>query len=194
MDTSFVVLGLLVGTLVGMTGLGAGSLVTPALALSGVPPAIAVGTDLAYAAVSKSLGALVHGVRRTRYEVRVAPNRVTLAVAAGAVLGVLVAVSSIGAGALGAVLLVALHPSMPAAARVAGADIAHAVPLTLVASLGHLWLGTIDFALVSNLLFGSIPGIVLGSLLAGRLLDALVRRLLALVLLYAGGRLAFASA
>lgn len=256
MEPSLVVLGLLVGTLVGMTGVGAGSLVTPALALSGVPPAVAVGTDLAYAAVSKSFGALAHGMRRTldlrlagllaagsvpaaavaigvlaatgghamsglitaalaaaliltalallagsariaafaaRYEARVAPNRKTLTVAAGAVLGVLVALSSIGAGALGAVLLVVLHPSMPAA-RIAGVDIAHAVPLTLVASLGHLWLGTIDFTLVANLLLGSIPGIVLGSLFAGGLPDALVRRLLAFVLLYAGGRLAFAPA
>src|SRR5262245_42428704 len=65
MDPWFVVLGLVVGTLVGMTGVGAGSLVTPALAFSGVPPAIAVGTDLAYAAVSKSFGALAHGLQRT---------------------------------------------------------------------------------------------------------------------------------
>lgn len=255
MDPVIVVLGLVVGTLVGMTGIGAGSLVTPALALSGVPPALAVGTDLAYAAVSKSFGALVHGMQRTldlrlagllaagsvpaaaltigvlaatggharsvlitsalavalmltalallvgrariaafaaRYEARIAPNRAALTIASGAALGALVAVSSIGAGALGAVLLVALHPSMPAA-RIAGVDIAHAVPLTLVAGLGHLWLGTIDFTLVANLLLGSIPGIVAGSLLAGSLPDALLRRLLALVLLYAGGRLALAS-
>lgn len=255
MDPVIVVLGLVVGTLVGMTGIGAGSLVTPALALSGVPPALAVGTDLAYAAVSKSFGALVHGLQRTldlrlagllaagsvpaaaltigvlaanggharsvlitsalavalmltalallvgrariaafaaRYEARIAPNRAALTIASGAALGALVAVSSIGAGALGAVLLVALHPSMPAA-RIAGVDIAHAVPLTLVAGLGHLWLGTIDFTLVANLLLGSIPGIVAGSLLAGSLPDALLRRLLALVLLYAGGRLALAS-
>ena len=69
----------------------------------------------------------------------------------------------------------------------------HAVPLTLVAGLGHLWLGTVNFALVANLLLGSVPGIIAGSLLAGGLPDALVRRLLALVLLYAGGRLAFVS-
>lgn len=255
MDPVIVVLGLVVGTLVGMTGIGAGSLVTPALALSGVPPALAVGTDLAYAAVSKSFGALVHGMQRTldlrlagllaagsvpaaaltigvlaatggharsvliasalaaalmltalallvgrarvaafaaRYEARIAPNRAALTIASGAALGALVAVSSIGAGALGAVLLVALHPSMPAA-RIAGVDIAHAVPLTLVAGLGHLWLGTIDFTLVANLLLGSIPGIVAGSLLAGVLPDTLLRRLLALVLLYAGARLALAS-
>jgi uncharacterized protein len=255
MDPWFVVLGLVVGTLVGMTGVGAGSLVTPALALSGVPAAVAVGTDLAYAAVSKSFGALVHGLQRTldlriaarlaagsvpaaaialaalaatgahahsvvftlaiagallltaaalligrarvaalaaRYEARVAPWRGALTVAAGAVLGTLVALSSVGAGALGAVLLVALFPSLPAA-RIAGVDIAHAVPLTLVAGLGHWWLGTVDFALVATLLLGSVPGIVAGSLLAGRLPDVLVRRLLALVLLYAGGRLALAS-
>lgn len=255
MDPWFVVLGLVVGALVGMTGVGAGSLVTPALALSGVPPMVAVGTDLAYAAVSKSFGALVHGLQRTldlriaarlalgsvpaaaitvgllavtgshanggfitfalavallltalallagrarvaawaaRYEPRLAPLRGTLTVAAGAVLGVLVTVSSIGAGALGAVLLVALYPSLPAA-RIAGVDIAHAVPLTLVAGLGHLWLGTVDFTLAANLLLGSVPGIVAGSLLAGALPDALVRRLLALVLLYAGGRLALGA-
>lgn len=255
MDPWFVVLGLVVGTLVGMTGVGAGALVTPALALSGVPPAVAVGTDLAYAAVSKSFGALVHGLQRTldpriaarlaagsvpaaaltigalaasgvhaksgvitlalgmalvlsaiallvgrarvaalaaSYEARLAPLRGALTVAAGAVLGLLVTLSSVGAGALGAVLLVALYPSMPAA-RVAGVDIAHAVPLTLVAGLGHLWLGTVDLRLAANLLLGSVPGIVAGSLLAGGLPDALVRRLLALVLLYAGGRLAFAS-
>jgi uncharacterized protein len=255
MDPWFVVLGLVVGTLVGMTGVGAGSLVTPALALSGVPPAVAVGTDLAYAAVSKSFGALVHGLQKTldlqlagrlamgsvpaaaitigvlaatgvhaksgfitsalavaliltalallvgrarvtslaaRYEQRLAPLRGTLTVVAGAVLGVLVTISSVGAGALGAVLLVALYPNLPAA-RIAGVDIAHAVPLTVVASLGHLWLGTVNFTLVANLLLGSVPGIIAGSLLAGGLPDALVRRLLALVLLYAGGRLAFAS-
>ena len=89
-------------------------------------------------------------------------------------------------------LLVALYPNLPTA-RIAGVDIAHAVPLTLVAGLGHLWLGTVNFALVANLLLGSVPGIVAGSLLAGGLPDALVRRLLALLLLYAGGRLAFAS-
>jgi len=255
MDPAFVVLGLVVGTLVGMTGVGAGSLVTPALAMSGVPPAIAVGTDLAYAAATKSLGALVHRAQRTldlrvagllaagsvpaaaftitvlaatggyatnslitgvlaaaliltalalltgrvrvaafasRYEASIAPIRTALTIASGAALGVLVTISSVGAGALGAVLLVALHPDMPAA-RIAGADIAHAVPLTLVAGLGHLWLGNVDLALALNLLAGSLPGIVAGSLLAGRLSDTLVRRLLAFVLLYAGARLAFAS-
>jgi uncharacterized membrane protein YfcA len=255
MEPVLVALGLAVGLLVGMTGVGAGSLVTPALVLSGVPPAVAVGTDLAYAAASKSAGAAAHRAQRSvdvrlaallalgsvpaaglaiallgtasvharsslitvflgialvltalcllagrarvaaaasRYERRIAPYRSALTVAAGALLGALVAVSSIGAGALGAVMLVALHPAMPAV-RIAGTDIAHAVPLTLAAALGHFWLGNVDFGLAANLLAGSIPGIVAGSLAAGRVPEGLVRRVLALVLLYAGARLALAG-
>jgi uncharacterized membrane protein YfcA len=88
--------------------------------------------------------------------------------------------------------MVMLHPSMPAA-RIAGTDIAHAVPLTLAAALGHVWLGTVDYLLAASLLAGSVPGIVVGSLAAGRLPEALVRRLLAAALLYAGSRLAVAS-
>ena len=253
MDPAFVALGLLVGTLVGMTGVGAGSLVTPALALSGVPPAVAIGTDLAYAAASKTVGAFahryqrsldlrlagllalgsvpaavltiaflaVHGVRNSilnaalalaliltalvllvgrarfqavaaRYEQRIDGARVPLTLAAGVLLGVLVSLSSVGAGALGAVMLVALYPRLPTIS-VAGTDIAHAVPLTLVAGLGHLWLGHVDFGLVANLLVGSVPGILAGSLLAGRMPDAFVRRVLACVLLYAGARLGLAA-
>lgn len=256
MEPSFVLLGLVVGVLVGATGVGAGSLVTPALALAGVPPAVAVGTVLAYAAVSKSAGALAHRAQRTldlrvagllalgsvpaagltvlllaatgahhrsafitgalalaliltalallggrvllaslaaRYDpCWIAPLRAPLTVAAGALLGLLVTVSSVGAGALAAMFLVAFYPTMPAV-RVAGTDIAHAVPLTLVAGLGHFWLGTVNLGLAANLLVGSVPGIVAGSLLAGRLSDALVRRVLAFVLLLAGARLAVAS-
>ena len=88
--------------------------------------------------------------------------------------------------------LVALYPSMPAV-RVAGTNIAHAVPLTIVAGLGHFWLGTVNLGLAANLLVGSVPGIVAGSLLAGRLPDTLVRRILAFALLLAGARLAAAS-
>ncbi len=255
MEPSFALLGLVVGVLVGATGVGAGSLVTPALALAGVPPAVAVGTDLAYAAVSKSAGALAHRVQHTldlrvagllalgsvpaagltvlllaatdahhksafitgalalalvltamallggrvllatlsaRCDPWIAPLRTPLTVAAGALLGLLVTVSSVGAGALAAMFLVALYPTMPAV-RIAGTDIAHAVPLTLVAGLGHFWLGTVNLGIAANLLVGSVPGIVAGSLLAGRLPDALVRRLLAFVLLLAGARLALAS-
>jgi uncharacterized protein len=255
MEPSFVLLGLVVGALVGATGVGAGSVVTPALALAGVPPVVAVGTDLVYAAATKSAGAIAHRAQRTldlrvaallalgsvpaagvaiallaasgarlrggviggalavallltaaallggrkaaaalasRVEARLGPWRAPLTVAAGALLGALVAVSSIGAGALGAVVLFALYPAMPAA-RIAGTDIAHAVPLTLVAGLGHVWLGTVDFGLAANLLAGSVPGIVAGTILAGRFSDAVVRRALALVLLLAGTRLALAG-
>ncbi len=255
MDPLFVALGLVVGALVGMTGVGAGSLVTPALTLSGVPAPIAVGTDLVYAAASKSAGAIAHRTQRSLdlglagllavgsvpaavltlsvlaasahsmresvigaalaialfltallllagreritkiaagYEAWLAPRRRGLTIAAGALLGVLVAISSIGAGALGAALIVALHPAMPAA-RIAGSDIAHAVPLTFVAGLGHVWMGNVDFGLALNLLAGSVPGIVAGSLLAGRISEHLVRRVLALALLGASGRLAYTN-
>lgn len=253
MEPGFLALGLLVGTLVGMTGVGAGSLVTPALALSGVPAAVAVGTDLAYAAASKTVGAFTHRYQGSldlrlagllaigsvpaaaltlaflafhgvgtalinaalalalvvtalvllagrarfcelalRYERRIAASRRPLTVAAGVLLGVLVSLSSIGAGALGAVMVIALYPRLEAL-KIAGTDIAHAVPLTLVAGTGHYLLGHVDFALAGTLLAGSIPGIVAGSLLAGRLPDAVVRRLLAFLLLCAGARLAFAA-
>jgi uncharacterized membrane protein YfcA len=153
---------------------------------------LALAVALILTALSLLIGRARVAAFAARYEVRIVPLRGALTVAAGALLGVLVTVSSVGAGALGAVLLVALYPTMPTA-RIAGVDIAHAVPLTLVASLGHLWLGTVNFTLAANLLLGSVPGIVAGSLLAGGLPDALVRRLLALVLLYAGGRLAALS-
>jgi uncharacterized membrane protein YfcA len=255
MEPSFLILGLGAGLLVGATGVGAGSIVTPALVLAGVPPAVAVGTDLVNAAATKSAGALAHRAQRTldlriagllalgsvsaaalaiaflastgahlgggfiagalalaliltalallggrrllgafaaRHEARISPWRTPLTIAAGALVGALVALTSVGAGALAAMFLVALHPGMPAA-RIAGTDIAHAVPLTFVAGLGHVWLGTVDFALAANLLLGSVPGILAGTFLAGRLSDALVRRALAFVLLLAGAHLALAG-
>jgi len=251
-DLITVGLGLVVGVLVGITGVGGGSLVTPVLTLFGVVPAVAVGTDLAFAAITKGTGTLVHRARGSvewrivallaagscpaatitvgvlavtgahhkgglinavlaaallltaavlladrariaaitaRYESRIAGKRATLTVASGVLLGALVTLSSIGAGALGATILVALYPRLQAG-RVAGTDIAHAVPLTVVAGLGHLWLGTVNGALLASLLAGSVPGIVLGSLAASRLPDRAVRKLLAAVLLAAGARYA----
>ena len=84
-------------------------------------------------------------------------------VAVGFLLGVLVSLSSVGAGALGTVALFFLYPRLPVV-RIVGSDIAHAVPLTLLAGLGHWFLGTINFHLLGSLLVGSIPGIVIGSL------------------------------
>ena len=105
------------------------------------------------------------------------------------VLGALVTLSSVGAGAIGVTALVLLYPHLPIA-RIVGTDIAHAVPLTLVAGLGHLAIGTVDLALLASLLIGSLPGIALGSLLAPRVPERLLRFLLAAVLAVVGGRLA----
>ncbi|MGH7155554.1 MAG: TSUP family transporter, partial [Acetobacteraceae bacterium] len=97
-------------------------------------------------------------------------------------------ITSVGAGALGVVALVMLYPRLPIA-RIVAADIAHAVPLTLLAGLGHWWLGTIDWALLGSLLLGSVPGVVAGSFLATRVPDLVLRPAVAAVLLVVGGRL-----
>ncbi|HEX5326010.1 MAG TPA: sulfite exporter TauE/SafE family protein [Acetobacteraceae bacterium] len=245
--------GLIVGLLVGLTGVGGGSLMTPLLILLfGVHPVTAVGTDLLQAASTKAVGTAVHGLNGTvewRITARLAcgsipaaavtilalsvglhqvgashaisvllgvaviltavallfrgpmlraaagrtgslaPRHVArLTVLAGVVLGVLVTITSVGAGALGVVVLAFLYPSLPTA-RIIAADIAHAVPLTLLAGLGHWWLGTIDWALLGSLLLGSVPGVVVGSLLATRVPDMVLRPVLAAVLLLVGGRL-----
>ncbi len=112
-------------------------------------------------------------------------------VAAGAVLGVLVTLTSIGAGALGAVMLIALYPLRMTARRLVGTDIVHAVPLTIIAGLGYLWMGHVDFPLLGSLLVGSIPGIVLGSVIATRLAGHYLRPLLAVVLCATGIRMLF---
>ncbi|MBB5392101.1 hypothetical protein HDC89_002270 [Herbaspirillum sp. SJZ102] len=100
---------------------------------------------------------------------------------AGAVLGTLVTISSIGAGAVGATLLVLLYPRL-SPAEVAGTDIAYAVPLTAIAALGHWWLGSINWELLATLLLGSLPGITLGSLAARAVPEKFLRGLLAITL------------
>jgi len=106
----------------------------------------------------------------------------------GVVLGVLVTLTSVGAGALGAAALFWLYPRMKAA-RVVGTDLAHAVPLATVAGIGHWQLGTVDWVLLGSLLLGSIPGIYLGSRLSARLPEVWLRSLLASLLLVIGVRL-----
>jgi uncharacterized membrane protein YfcA len=113
-------------------------------------------------------------------------------VAAGAVLGVLVTLTSVGAGALGTTMLVLLYPLRLTPKRLVGTDIVHAVPLTLVAGLGHLMIGTVNFAMLGSLLLGSIPGIILGSLLSARVPDVLLRTVLAGVLVLVGVKMIFA--
>ena len=122
---------------------------------------------------------------------RLPPNRIRwLTVVTGGILGVLVTISSVGAGALGVTALLLLYPRQRMAVIV-GSDIAHAVPLTLIAGLGHWWLGSVDWPLLTSLLAGSIPGIVLGSYLSARMPDAVLRPILAAMLIVVGGRLVF---
>ena len=246
--------GLGVGLLVGLTGVGGGSLMTPLLILLfGIHPSVAVGTDLLFAAVTKSAGTATHGLSRTvdwRITRRLAsgsipaamatliilhgagaPSRATehmmsvvlgvalvltaaatllraqiasyalsrlrplapareaaFTVLVGAVLGVVVSLSSVGAGALGITALILLYPRVPLA-QIVGSDIAHAVPLTLIAGIGHWYLGGVDIGLLGALLLGSLPGIVLGSALAARVPDMVLRPVLAAALLLVGGRL-----
>ena len=109
----------------------------------------------------------------------------------GVTLGVLVSVTSVGAGALGTTALLILYPKLPVA-RIAGSDIAHAVPLTLIAGIGHWLMGSVDFSLMGALLLGSIPGIIVGSLLGSRSSDAILRPILAVTLLIVAVRLLLA--
>lgn len=112
-----------------------------------------------------------------------------LTILAGAVLGVLVTLTSVGAGALGATLLVFLYPLRLSAKQIVGTDIVHAVPLTIVAGIGHLLIGSVDGHLLANLLIGSVPGIIIGSLLVHKVSEKLVRLALSTVLVFAGVRL-----
>jgi uncharacterized membrane protein YfcA len=257
MDLSFVISGFAVGLLVGMTGVGGGSLMTPLLTLLfGVSPAVAVGTDLAFASLTKGVGTFTHRLRGTvhwdivgrlclgalpaavlaslalqhfgtlnkeigqviRYTIagsvlltvvallfkrkmlawiNAHPERqlqgraLSIAtIVSGAVLGTLVTISSIGAGAIGATLLVMLYPRLTSA-EVAGTDIAYAVPLTAIAAVGHWWLGSINWPLLLTLLVGSLPGITLGAYAARAVPERLLRGLLALTLIAVATKLIF---
>jgi uncharacterized membrane protein YfcA len=247
-DLTYVVSGFAVGTLVGLTGVGGGSLMTPLLTLIfGFPPAVAVGTDLAFASITKSAGTFAHRFRGTvhwdivkllclgalpaaiistfglkafgaldkeiaifiRYSIAASVLLTVVAllfkgrmqnwitshpekqlqgtqlkvatVLAGITLGTLVTISSIGAGAIGATLLVLLYPRL-SPAEIAGTDIAYAVPLTAIAAFGHWWLGSIDWVLLAMLLIGSVPGITLGSLAARSVPEKILRGVLATTL------------
>lgn len=248
MTVSYVVSGFAVGLLVGLTGVGGGSLMTPLLTLLfGIHPSVAVGTDLAFASITKVAGTAAHRYKGTvRWDIvrRLCCGALPAAVAAtlllrhfgtvsaeigqvirysiagsvgltviallfkaklqgwlnahpekqlygraltiatvlcGAILGALVTVSSIGAGAVGATLLVLLYPRL-SPAEIAGTDIAYAVPLTAIAAFGHWWLGSIDWPLLGALLLGSVPGITIGSLAARAVPERFLRGLLAITL------------
>lgn len=254
----FTLAGLIVGFIVGMTGVGGGSLMTPILLWFGINPATAVGTDLLYAAITKASGVWVHGRNKNidwkitgwlslgsvpaaaltlwflstlhadtsalnaiikqglavvliltalailfksrlqafaskhagdHYHLRDRTLNI-LTVITGVVLGVMVTLTSIGAGALGTVALFLLYPFL-VTRRLVGTEIAHAVPLTLVAGLGHAGMGNMDWSLLGYLLLGSLPGIYLGSHLTGRISDRVLRPCLATMLLLIGYKLAF---
>ncbi len=252
----YAVSGLVVGFIVGLTGVGGGSLMTPILVLLfGIHPATAVGTDLLYAGVTKAVGTVFHGrhgsvswrivgclaagsvpasiitlyvlqklgpqspatsaiisvclgiallvtaaslvlrdrlVALTRGAGVLSPSiQAGLTVLTGLIIGVLVSISSVGAGAIGVTALYFLYPRLPARVIV-GSDIAHAVPLTLVAGAGHWFLGSVDGAMLGSLLVGSLPGIIAGSLSAPRIPDHILRPILAAVLLLVGARLILA--
>ncbi|TRX38997.1 sulfite exporter TauE/SafE family protein [Flavobacterium restrictum] len=253
-----VVAGVVVGFIVGLTGVGGGSLMTPILLYFGIPPTKAVGTDLLYAAFTKMGGVYVHNKKKNinwtitgwlslgsipaalltlwvldRFKTDVtAINAVikyslgwallftsvailfktkllvfsqkhagdkfhtesktqnVLTVAIGVMLGATVTLTSIGAGALGTVTLFFLYPLL-ATPRLVGTEIAHAVPLTLVAGIGHASMGNLDLMLLGQLLMGSLPGIYVGSMLSGKVPDLLLRNAIAIMLFFVGYKLVF---
>ena len=243
------VAGFVVGVVVGMTGVGGGALMTPLLIFGlGVPPVVAVGTDLIFAGVTKSIGVWAHRVegnidwsamrllaygsipatlvsililnrlgsgeglnaavlpvlggallltaivvvlrnqtaaiarRLSRKSGPLAPGWIVFS---GVILGCLVTLSSVGAGALGIAVLLVCRPAMESK-LIVGTNLAHALPLALVAGVGHWTLGTVDFPLLAALLIGSIPGIYMGSSLTGRVPEPVLRGVLATVLVAAG--------
>lgn len=255
--------GFAIGLLVGITGVGGGSLMTPLLVfLFGFSLPKAVGTDLLFAAITKTSGVWVH--HRTHNSVdwkivgwlsagslpfsvmtlfalkhymaigkeitdtlsfslgialiltacallvrsvllhkaqtlphvddahsnfantaRFKKMQIPATILTGAVLGILVTLTSVGAGALGTVALLFLFPKMTTL-KIVGSDLAHAIPLTTVAGLGHLSLGNVDFILLSSLLVGSVPGIWIGSHLSAKIPERFLRPFLALILMLVG--------
>jgi uncharacterized protein len=242
--------GLFVGALVGATGVGGGSIMTPLLVLLlGVAPHTAIGTDLIYASLTKMFGVSVHSFqKRVDWKVvgmlamgslpaalatlswlhsgsnhglkddlmlvvlgamlvvtalvmivmplliqRMGKRRkairggspivqTVLSVVAGAALGFLVTLTSIGAGALGVPVLLLLYPVRLTPARLVATDLAHAIPLALVAGAGHIVLGNVDFQLLGQLLLGSLPGVWIGAHFGGKLPDRVLRVAIAVVL------------
>ena len=258
-DIAFILAGFAVGLIIGLTGVGGGSLMTPILIFFfGIKPYMAVGTDLLFAAFTKMGGTLSLARQRlVPWRVvgqlcagRIPASLITLAVlhrlgpaspevqklmtttlgmallltaaamlykavrgkqlprslahgeelAAmqarhwslpllfGAVIGTLVTLTSVGAGAIGVTVLLVLFPLLPLH-RIVAADIAYAVPLTLVAGMGHASLGSVDWPLLAKLLAGSLPGIWLGSRLMRHTPDRVIRSILSVLLAWAGTKL-----
>ena len=252
--------GFFVGFVVGLTGVGGGSLMTPILIFGfGIKPILAIGTDLLFAAFTKlggtvnlalarrvdwnivgtlSLGSIpaalltvaaLHyfgaaqeaiqkvmtttlgfallltalatfykAVKKSHQPSReisqeelahaTRPRHPALPIVFGALIGVMVSLTSVGAGAIGVTALMLLYPALPLS-RIVAADVAYAVPLTLVAGLGHASIGSVDWPLLAKLLAGSLPGIWLGTKLGAHVPDRAIRSILSLLLAYAGIKL-----
>lgn len=153
--------------------------------------AIVLGIILLCTAVAILCRARIVAVAHRRFGPDGPRHRGVETILLGAVLGALVSLTSVGAGAIGVTVLLILYPGLPVA-RIVGSDIAHAVPLTLVAGIGHWLIGTVDFALLAALLIGSVPGIILGSLIGSRAPDRVLQPLLAIVLVLVGAKLLIA--
>ncbi len=259
MELIHIAAGALVGLIIGLTGVGGGSLMTPILVLGfGITPAIAVGTDLLYAAITKSSGVFfhhknntvdwkivlllgsgsipctflticlleqlkqqqinydhliiltlgvmlvltaiiialknrllnfIHGKHNNSLAIRIIRQfRPHITVLSGCLLGIVVTLSSVGAGAIGSAILFILYPHKRPV-NIVGTDLAHAVPLTAIAGFGHLHFGSIDFSLLIGLLVGGLPAIYLGSLIGKKLPDTILRPLIILILLSMGVKL-----
>jgi uncharacterized protein len=139
-------------------------------------------------AFSKQRQAADQAKRQNASELATRPRHWSLPVLLGAVIGTLVTFTSVGAGAIGVTVLLLVYPLLPLP-RVIGADIAYAVPLTLVAGLGHASLGSVDWPLLAQLLAGSLPGIWIGSRLVTRTPERLIRSALSVLLAWAGFKL-----
>jgi len=152
----------------------------------------ALGIALMVTAVAMIFRTTLHGVgKRWRVGTPEAFKRAQpgLTVLAGVALGIMVTMTSIGAGALGTVMLVYLYPLRLTPAKLVGTDLAHAIPVALVAGLGHLALGNVDFGLLGWLLLGSLPGVWIGSHLSAKAPDKIVRNAIAVILLIVGARI-----
>lgn len=263
MELFHIAAGALVGLIIGLTGVGGGSLMTPILVLGfGISPVVAVGTDLLYAALTKCSGiyfhhknhtvdwkvvlllgsgsvpcsiitiffleylkktgfnyddiilvtlgimliltsfiiliknhllAFIHSNHADSFAVNFVRNyRSQITIASGCLLGCVVTLSSVGAGAIGSAILFLLYPRK-SSISIVGTDIAHAVPLTAIAGLGHLHFGSVDFSLLTGLLAGGVPAIYLGSMIGKKLPDKVLRPLIALLLLAMGIKLVFSQ-
>jgi len=261
MEVAYIVAGLVVGMVVGLTGIGGGALMTPILiVVFGIPPFVAVSTDLLYAAVTKCggvvsyarkqmvhwrvvglllLGSLPGSLLTLNYlegldgldqiehlmnltlgvsllltsvavfmrsrirafaaslqdnalALRVKRWRPAITLLTGLLLGALVTLSSVGAGALGTALLIVLYPRM-SMAQIVGTDLVHAVVLTAVAGAGHYHMGGVDLELLIYLLMGSLPGVLVGSQIGTRLSPRVMQPIMGSLLMAIGLRFVLAA-